>query len=205
MEISNLENQLLELQNIKSKAIKELNYDLAANTRNKITILSELIKKTKFMRENLYVLGSAKSNLNLKSPGPTRNLELDVLRLIYFINHFADKEIKVFGVMLVYNEEIKKRILDVWLPKYSFNKFDYFKVITFENEPHFLINEKEILFEKQNNSNFNKSEANLSKEVTEQILTNELNSYFKIENLHKIDISDFNGLRWDFYKLFRVQ
>lgn len=47
MELTELENQLLLLQNIKNKAIKEFNYDLAANTRDKIKILCELIKKKK--------------------------------------------------------------------------------------------------------------------------------------------------------------
>lgn len=47
MEISELENQFLVLQNIKNKAVKEFNYDLAASTRDKIIILNEIIKKKK--------------------------------------------------------------------------------------------------------------------------------------------------------------
>lgn len=46
MELSELENQLLELQNIKTKAVKELNYEVAARIRDKIKALIELFKET---------------------------------------------------------------------------------------------------------------------------------------------------------------
>lgn len=46
MELSELENQLLELQNIKNKAVKELNYEVAAHTRDKIKALIVLFTET---------------------------------------------------------------------------------------------------------------------------------------------------------------
>ncbi len=46
MELSELENQLLELQNIKNKAVKERNYEVAARTRDKINALIELFTET---------------------------------------------------------------------------------------------------------------------------------------------------------------
>lgn len=46
MILSELENQLLELQNIKNKAVKELNYEVAAHTRDKIKALIELFTET---------------------------------------------------------------------------------------------------------------------------------------------------------------
>jgi len=203
MELFELENQLLLLQNIKSKAVKERNYDLAASSRDKIKILEKRIEQASIMKEDLYILGMAKSSLDLKKPGSARNLELDVLRLIYFVNLFSDKEIKVYGVMLVHNKEIKDRILNVWLPKYSFTNFDFFRVLTFENDPYFLENKEEIKLEKLNNSTFINSSAPTSKKIIEQILTTELESYFKIEKLHQIEITDFKRISWDFDKLYK--
>jgi excinuclease UvrABC nuclease subunit len=46
MDLSELENQLLELQIIKNKAIKEYNYETAARQRDKIKALLELFKQT---------------------------------------------------------------------------------------------------------------------------------------------------------------
>lgn len=204
MELSELESQLFALQNIKSKAIKELNYDLAARSRDKIKVLEKLIQQTKIMNEDLYILGMAKSSLNITKAGTSRNLELDVLRLINFVNLFSDKEIKVYGVMMVYNKEIKDRILNVWLPKYSFTNFDYFKILTFESDEYFLEKKEEIVLEKKNNSTFLNSGAPMGEKIIEQILTNKLENCFKVENLHRIEITDFNGIRWDFNKLFKV-
>lgn len=152
----------------------------------------------------MYVLGMAKSSLDLKKPGSSRNLELDVLRLIHFINLFANKEIKVFGVMMVHNKEIKNRIMNVWLPKYSFTNIDYFKVLTFENDALFLEKKEDILLEKKYNSTFLKSNATKSKNIIEKILTSRLENLFKPENLNEIDISDFKGISWDFDKLYKI-
>ena len=204
MELSELENQLLALQDIKSKAIKQLNYDLAARSRDKIKILEKLIKQAKIMNEDLYILGMAKSSLDISKAGTSRNLELDVLRLINFVNLFSDKEIKVYGVMMVHNKEIEDRILNVWLPKYSFTNFDYFKILTFESDKCFLEKKEVLVLEKKNNSAFLNSCAPMGKNIIEQILTTELENYFKVENLHRIEITDFNGIRWDFNKLFKV-
>ena len=204
MELSELENQLLALQDIKSKAIKQLNYDLAARSRDKIKILEKLIKQAKIMNEDLYILGMAKSSLDISKAGTSRNLELDVLRLINFVNLFSDKEIKVYGVMMVHNKEIEDRILNVWLPKYSFTNFDYFKILTFESDKCFLEKKEVLVLEKKNNSAFLNSCAPMGKNIIEQILTTELENYFKVENLHRIEITDFNGIRWDFSKLFKV-
>lgn len=105
--------------------------------------------------------------------------------------------------MLVHNKEIKDRILNVWLPKYSFTNFDFFRVLTFENDPYFLENKEEIKLEKLNNSTFINSSAPTSKKIIEQILTTELESYFKIEKLHQIEITDFKRISWDFDKLYK--
>lgn len=46
MELTELENKLLELQNLKNKAVKELNYEVAAGTRDKIKALILLFTET---------------------------------------------------------------------------------------------------------------------------------------------------------------
>ena len=102
------------------------------------------------MKESVYILGMAKSSLKLNTSGPRRNLELDVLRLIHFVNLFASKKVKVFAVMLVHNDEIKDLICNKWIKKYDFNNTDYFKVFTFEKNEHFLNNKNAILIEKEN-------------------------------------------------------
>ena len=153
------------------------------------------------MKENFYLLGMAKSSLKFKTSGPRRNLELDVLRLIHFINLFQNSEIKVYGFMMVYNKEIKNLIIDKWLPKYNF-KNPNFEVLTFENEKKFLDNKFEIFNEKIQNSNFKNSNAEKSKDLIEEILKNKLELKFGIENLKDIIINDFNGIEWDFQKKF---
>ena len=55
MELSELENQLLELQNIKNIAVKERNYEVAARTRDKINALIELFKFTFISRKKFYL------------------------------------------------------------------------------------------------------------------------------------------------------
>lgn len=156
------------------------------------------------MKEDLYVLGMVKSSMQFNTSGPRRNLELDVLRLIHFVNLFANKEVKVFAVMLVYNEKIKNLICNRWFKKYCFENTDYFKVMTYENNEHYLIKKTKILIEKKNNSTFNVSSAILSKKITEKILKNEIEKKFKAENLHKIEETEILGVDWDFKKLFKV-
>lgn len=155
------------------------------------------------MKESVYILGMAKSSLKLNTSGPRRNLELDVLRLIHFVNLFASKKVKVFAVMLVHNDEIKDLICNKWFKKYDFNNTDYFKVFTFEKNEHFLNNKNAILIEKENNSSFNNSVAILSEKTIEEILKNEIENHFKISNLYEIE-NQFSGIKWDYKKLFKV-
>lgn len=157
------------------------------------------------MIEDLYILGMAKSSLKFSTSGPRRNLELDVLRLIHFVNLYAKQKNKVFAVMLVHNEDIKQLILKKWFVKYKFANTDYFKVITFEDDVHFLNNKTDILIEKKNNSTFNNSVAILSEKVVEKILHNEIEKYFDTNDFNEIDLKEFSGISWDFEKLFKVQ
>ena len=205
MELTELKSQLLVLQSVKDKAFRELDYDLAASTRDKIKILSQLIKRTKIMNEDVYILGMAKSSLKFNTSGPRRNLELDVLRLIHFVNLYADQKIKVFAFMLVHNEDIRRLIFEKWFVKYKFTNIDYFNIITFENDVYFLNNKVDILIEKKNNSTFNNSVAVLSEKVVEKILNSEIEKYFYTNDFHEIELKEFCGISWDFVKLFKVQ
>lgn len=106
--------------------------------------------------------------------------------------------------MLVHNEYIKNRILKTWLPKYLFNNFKYFKVLTFENDNLFLENRFEILHEKENNLNFINSNTELSTLITKEILKNQIELLFKSNNFQEIDINDFDKIKWDFKKFYKV-
>ena len=152
--------------------------------------------------DKAYVVGMAKSTLQLNA-GQRRNLELDVLRLIHFINMFQNKEIKVYGFMLVYNEAIKNLITKKWLPKYNFESLN-FEVLTFENETDFLENKIGILNEKNNNSTFSNSNAKLSKQIVENILANKIELKFGVNNLHSFQFSDIQRIEWDFQKILIV-
>lgn len=148
----------------------------------------------------MYILGMAKSTLQFKA-GQRRNLELDVLRLIYFVNMFEKEKTKIFGFMIVYNEEIKNLIINKWFKKYNFKNIN-FEVLTFENEKDFIDNKVEILIEKKNNSNFNNSNSDFSKEIVENILANKIKMKFGNDNLHDFQLSEINGIQWDFKKIF---
>lgn len=150
----------------------------------------------------MYVLGMAKSSLKLNG-GQRRNLELDVLRLIHFISTFENKEIKIYGFMLVYNDAIKNLIINEWLPKYNFESLN-FEVLTFENETVFLENKFRILSEKKDNSTFNNSNAKLSEQIVESILSNKIQAKFGYYNLHDFQRSDIQRIKWDFQKVLII-
>ena len=152
--------------------------------------------------EKKYIIGMAKSTLKLKS-GQSRNLELDVLRLIHFMNMFENKEIEVYGFMLVHNDTIKNLIIKNWLPKYNFNNPN-FEVLTFENENEFIDNKLKILIDKSNNSNFSNSNAKFSEEIIENVLANKIEFKFGIGNLYDFHQSEINGIKWDFQKVLIV-
>src|SRR5690554_2626410 len=119
------------------------------------------------MKDKIIVIGMAKSSLGMRTAGVRRNLELDVLRMIYFINTGEN----IQGFLLVYNDEIKN-LVSKWLKKYHFNKISEFTVFTFSNAPKEILDK--IIKEKQNNSSFKNSKADISKKYTEQLLTNKI-------------------------------
>ncbi|HUH25098.1 MAG TPA: hypothetical protein VLY87_00585 [Flavobacterium sp.] len=150
------------------------------------------------MKEKIIVIGMAKSSLEIRTAGVRRNLELDVLRMIYFIN--AGENIE--GFLLVYNEEIKN-LVSKWLKKYHFNKMSKFTVFTFSNAPKEKLDE--IIKEKQNNSSFKNSKADISKKYTEELLTNKIDNEFETQKFKKVDELEMTllaGINWDYFKIF---
>lgn len=152
--------------------------------------------------EKKYIIGMAKSTLKLNG-GQRRNLELDVLRLIHFINMFENKEIKIYGYMIVYNQAIKNLIVNKWLPKYNFKSLN-FEVLTFENEMAYLENQTEIFNEKKNNSTFTDSNSRFSKEIVENILINKIEIKFGTDKLQNLEMSEIKRINWDFQKTLIV-
>lgn len=196
MEIAALENEFTELEKIKNKAVKERNYELAASSRDKLKVLIELIRQKKVMKEDVYVYGIANSSMNFDTASSRRKLELDVLQLIHFVNLFANKEIKVFAVMLVYNEEIKRLICEKWFQKYYFEHGDYFKVITFERNEFFLNRNSDIVDDGINNNPI------ADEKVAIEILRDEIERYFN-GNLHQVE-NELLDVNWDYKGLYKI-
>lgn len=152
------------------------------------------------MKEKVIVIGMAKSSLYLKTAGVRRNLELDVLRMIYFIN--TGENIK--GFLLVYNEKIKNLVIK-WLKKYHFDKIDRFTIFTFSDTPTEKLNE--MMKEKQDNASFKNSIADFSKKYTEELLTNKIDNEFESRGFKKSNVSEttiLNGINWDYYEVFEL-
>ncbi|MDY0088777.1 MAG: hypothetical protein RBR78_00255 [Flavobacteriaceae bacterium] len=150
------------------------------------------------MKERIIAIGMAKSSLKLKTAGVRKNLELDVLRMIYFINNGEN----IHGFLLVYNDEIKNLVIK-WLKKYDFDKIDRFTIFTFSDTPTEKLNE--MMKEKQDNASFKNSKADFSKEYTEKLLTDKVDNEFESRGFKKSNVSEttiLNGINWDFYEVF---
>lgn len=153
------------------------------------------------MKDRTIVIGMAKSSLKMKTAGVRRNLELDVLRIIYFIN--AGENIQ--GFLLVYNDEIKS-LVEKWLKKYHFIEVSKFTIFTFSD----VSKEKldEIIKEKENNSSFKNSKADISKKCTEDLLINRIDKKFEAQGFKKVNKSGpiiYDGINWDYYEIFESE
>lgn len=150
------------------------------------------------MKERIIAIGMAKSSLKLKTAGVRKNLELDVLRMIYFIN----KGENIHGFLLVYNDEIKNLVIK-WLKKYHFNEVNKFTIFTFSDIPTEKLNE--MMKEKEDNASFKNSKADFSKEYTEKLLINKINNEIESQGFKKCNILEttiLNKINWDFYEVF---
>lgn len=146
----------------------------------------------------------AKTLLHLNSPGSVRNLELDVLRTIMCIEKMTFSNQNVQGYILIYDYDIKNRIENLWLPKYSFECRDRLKVETFIDKLPDDVLEK-IKEEKGRNSTGTDRSADYSKKVTEELLNNIIlqNLTFNDYTLASKDKKDFPIIiDWDFYGRF---
>lgn len=145
-----------------------------------------------------YVYGMAKSSISLRTAGPKRNLELDVLRIIYFLSIHNNKKENSAGFLLVYDEHIKT-LIQSWIEKYNYTK-DNIIILTFKDKISDL--EKEIINnEKQNNKNHNDSIARLSQDITEKILVSEIEKRYVKFNDYEVE--NETKINWDFYKIYK--
>jgi hypothetical protein len=164
-----------------------------------------LSEKWSYKNRKLYIVGMAKSSLNLKG-GKLRNLELDYLRLIQASQNCKYPN-KIIPYLLVWNEKIKKVIENKWNKKYKVGDGKIF-IFTFD-EKDSAVN-KSILQEKENNkkgiteNSKELSGASYSKETLENYLKNliesrlkDINTYKKKEKSKK-ELIDIN---WDYFEV----
>jgi hypothetical protein len=156
------------------------------------------------MGDTLFCIGMAKTLLHLNSPGSVRNLELDVLRTIMCIEKMTFKNQNVQGYILIYDNDIKKRIENLWLPKYSFECRERLIIETFIDKLPIDVLDK-IRVEKGRNSEGTDRSADYSKTLTEELLNNIILSNLT-SNGYKLlgkDKKDFLvNVDWDFYGRF---
>lgn len=139
----------------------------------------------------------AKSSMTLNQGGISRSIELDFLRIIYCIEKFKQERKQVKGFLLVYNEEMKNRIVNNWFKKYKISNSDNIEVITFEDK---LTSSEKLIIkkEKEGNSKFNNSSATKSAEITERILKEQIKLHYK--NLKELDKQTAPiNIKWDFF------
>lgn len=156
------------------------------------------------MSNLIYVFGMAKSSLELGTAGVRKNLELDVLRILYFINQLSEIGIKTKSFILVHDEKICTTIKEKWFLKYKFKHIDKIELLTFS---HF---DKEVLakiaFEKKENKNFKNSKADFSGGITEKYLTSEIEKIYYNKKYNKVttqhDNHIINGIKWDYFEIF---
>lgn len=156
------------------------------------------------MTETLFCIGMAKTLLHLNSPGSVRNLELDVLRTVSCIEKMTFNKQAVQGFILIYDNNIKKRIENLWLPKYSFECCDKLNIVTFEDKLSYDVLEI-IKAEKARNSIGTDRSANYSKTVTEELLNSIIfqdltSNGYRLANQDKKDFPI--NVDWDFYGRF---
>lgn len=159
-------------------------------------ILMKMEMKLQKLNKKLFVYGMAKSSLLLKTSGPKRNLELDILRLIHIYNYHKNRNEEVVCYILVFNNNIKNLIYR-WLDKYDFTR-DNLKILLFENN----IYMQEIEEEKNRNSTFIDSSAKVSQKITEDILINTLDTIYKNFSLN--DKFETTKINWDYFKVYNI-
>jgi len=150
-----------------------------------------------------HILGMTKSCLSIKKAGTSRNLELDLLRLIYSIEKFPNENILAF--ILVYNKEIADRI-ELWKKKYDFDKGEKLHILLFDDLPAETI--IKIAEEKKSNSNFNNSNSNFGKVTIEEDLEKKVIKYLKNKFQYKSITKDRKQFQidiiWDFYEYIEI-
>jgi hypothetical protein len=156
-----------------------------------------------------HIFGMAKSCLNVKG-AKLQKIELDFLRLLYFVEKFEVQGDSAVGYLLVYDEAIKKTVKNWFIDKYK-NDGDKIIVKTIsEVKPIWETKESDINLlesEKQRNSEANTSHIKLqpkekaSGEFGKVLFEEALSEY--LINEYKIKESNFSkkqfGIDWDFY------
>lgn len=156
------------------------------------------------MSNLIYVFGMAKSSLELGTAGVRKNLELDVLRIFYFINQLSEIGIKTKSFILVHDEKICTTIKTKWFTKYNFKHIDEITLLTFSHFNKEIL--EKIASEKKGNRTFKNSKADFSGGITEKYLKSEIEKIFCNKKYNKVTTqhdSYINGIKWDYFEIFK--
>ncbi len=155
------------------------------------------------MSNLIYVFGMAKSSLKLETAGVRKNLELDVLRTMYFINQLSEMGLKAKSFILVHNQNICATINNKWFNKYNFKHIDKIEFLTFSHFDQEVL--EKIASEKKANSAFKDSKAEFSGSITEAYLKNEIEKIYTDKKYNNVTSSHdkyINGINWDYFGIF---
>ncbi len=147
-----------------------------------------------------YILGMAKSPLQVTkgqyngiadtfakplSPGPSRSLELDFLRLVYATKELRAAKNEVHSYLMVTTPEVVK-YAENWLKKYKAERVvNIISADLSQNEIEELVKEK-MKNQKANISNAKDKELNARADIGKNIIEDKLKKY--IESNHKNEI-----------------
>lgn len=154
--------------------------------------------------ETLYVLGMAKSSLNLKG-AKSEKIELDFLRILHAIKTRKSNE-QIIGYLAVWDKTIKTRI-ENWKEKYlaiheSIEVIPLDKITKMKYEAT-IKEEKEKNKEGINQNSNRLSEAKHGKKILEKFLKEQIES--KLKEIQETKEDKLFGVNWDYYaKLERI-
>ncbi len=148
--------------------------------------------------ETLYVLGMAKSSLNLKG-AKSEKLELDFLRILHAIKTRKSNE-QVIGYLAVWDKTKQTRI-ESWKKKYLAAQENIEVIpldeITKKKFEATIKEEKEKNKEGINRNSNRLSEAKQGKEILETFLRQQIES--KLERIEETEDDKLFGVNWDYY------
>lgn len=145
--------------------------------------------------QKTHIVGMAKTTLSNKS-GPLRSLELDFLRLLYFVRKCDNKlehEIKRVAFLTVFEQ--KKALVERWFENYGVN-IGTIIINSFEELGLTEGDKKKIIFEHELNKNRSNSNSLNRSNIGEKYLLKAVNREYDLKKLEKVEYGK-SGIRWD--------